>query len=154
METTERLGLPLLVPGQGQKDVTHNEALVQLDALVQPVAESRMLTIPPGAPQSGQSWLVAAGATGNWAGMEGSLATWTAGGWRFARLPAGATVWVRDDGRTVRRVAAGWEPITWTGLSAAAPAGPAGGTVVDVEARAAIGTLVAKLVGLRLLEPG
>ena len=33
MEITERLGLPLLNPGQSQKEIFHNEALLVLDAV-------------------------------------------------------------------------------------------------------------------------
>lgn len=35
MDTSPRLTLPYLMPNQAQKHVTHNEALRQLDVLVQ-----------------------------------------------------------------------------------------------------------------------
>lgn len=35
METTARLGLPLLAPGQAQKELFHNEALALVDAATQ-----------------------------------------------------------------------------------------------------------------------
>ena len=34
-ESTARLALPLIAPGQAQKEVSHNEALAALDLLVQ-----------------------------------------------------------------------------------------------------------------------
>ena len=37
---TDRLSLPLLAVAQAQKEATHNEALVLIDALVQPVVVS------------------------------------------------------------------------------------------------------------------
>ena len=41
METTNRLGLPLLIPGQSQKETVHNEALLALDTLVGALSRSR-----------------------------------------------------------------------------------------------------------------
>ena len=46
-DTTANLGLPLLLPAQAQKHVTHNEALQLLDILVQARVEDRTRTVPP-----------------------------------------------------------------------------------------------------------
>lgn len=46
-ETTSRLELPLILPSQAQKHVTHNEALLRLDGLVQLVLEGLEATTPP-----------------------------------------------------------------------------------------------------------
>ena len=43
MTDTPRLALPVIEAAQAQKHVTHNEALVLLDALVQLTIESRTL---------------------------------------------------------------------------------------------------------------
>jgi hypothetical protein len=53
MTNTPRLGLPAIEAAQAQKHVTHNEALVLLDALTQLAVESRLLTTPPGSPLEG-----------------------------------------------------------------------------------------------------
>ncbi|MFC5421815.1 DUF2793 domain-containing protein [Bosea eneae] len=50
MSDTPRLGLPLLAAGQAQKHVTHNDALMRLDALVHLVVSSRTQTVPPASP--------------------------------------------------------------------------------------------------------
>ena len=50
-DTTARLALPLLLSSQAQKHVTHNEALIALDALVQVVKQENWLesnTMHPG----------------------------------------------------------------------------------------------------------
>lgn len=39
LSTTSRWQLPLLAVGQTQKEVTHNEALARVDALLVPAAE-------------------------------------------------------------------------------------------------------------------
>lgn len=82
-DTSPILSLPYLQPSQAQKHVTHNEALRQLDILVQTVVSDRTLTDAPGAPQSGDSHIIAAGATGLWAGHDGEIATFDGTDWQF-----------------------------------------------------------------------
>ena len=48
-DQTSALSLPLILPSQAQKHVTHNEALRILDAVVPPSVKSRSLTDPPAA---------------------------------------------------------------------------------------------------------
>ncbi|MEP6827910.1 MAG: DUF2793 domain-containing protein [Aestuariivirga sp.] len=45
--------------------------------------QARTLTAPPGSPTIGQSWIVAVGGTGAWAGKDKYVASWTARGWLF-----------------------------------------------------------------------
>jgi hypothetical protein len=151
-DQTVRFRLPLLVPGQGQKDITHNEALLALDALAQPAARSRALAAPPDSPAVGQCWLVAGGAAGVWAGRAGQLATWTAGGWRYFTLPDGATVWIDDEEIRLRASAGGWVVEAPRGYPASAVPDVAGGAVVDVEARAAIAALLDRMHQLGLIS--
>src|SRR3546814_19105698 len=73
----------LLAAAQAQKEVTHNEALTLLDALVQPVVEAGPQNSPPLAPAVGQCWLVGAAPTAEWSEAAGTIALWTAGGWPF-----------------------------------------------------------------------
>lgn len=89
MDGTARWALPLLFAGQAQKEITHNEALVLIDALLHARVESADLASPPGTPLVGQCWIVADGATGDWAGKMGAIALWTEGGWRFVPPSAG-----------------------------------------------------------------
>src|SRR3546814_18076891 len=67
---TPRFSLPLLAVAQAQKEVTHNEALTLLDALVHAAIEAGPLATPPANPALGQCWLVDAAATGVWSGAE------------------------------------------------------------------------------------
>ena len=69
-QTSTLLSLPYIQPAQAQKHVTHNEALRILDALVQLAVESRALTEPPAIAVDGARYIVAAGATGDWAGQD------------------------------------------------------------------------------------
>lgn len=56
---TARHHLPMLAVSQAQKEITHNEALVLVDALLHPIIEDR-LSIPPVATVAdiGKCWLV------------------------------------------------------------------------------------------------
>lgn len=150
-DETARFGLPLLVPGQGQKDITHNEALVRIDAMLSATVVSRTVASPPAAPQEGQAWLVAAAATGAWAGRDGQLAVATGGGWRFLVMPEGARLYVEQEARALRKQGGTWRADGLAGLPATRLDPPVGGAVVDTEARAVLADLLTRLVAVGLL---
>lgn len=152
-ETTSRLGLPLLVAGQGQKDITHNEAVQAVDLLLHPVAVSRTVPGPPADLVPGACWLVPAGPEGVWSGEAGRLACWTAGGWRFLALPQGARLWIEDEATAVRREGDLWVPDAPIAAPAAGITGPSGGSVIDQEARGVILLLLERLRELGLILP-
>lgn len=154
---TDRLALPLLAAGQAGKELVHNEALLLLDMATQAVVESADLAVPPGSPAAGQCWIVAAGASGDWADQTGAIAGWTGNGWRFLQPGAGWRAFVADRGHGVRHDGAGWadEEMRSDGYFVAgeqviaarqaAIANPAGGATVDSEARAAVMAILAAL---------
>lgn len=151
MSFTHRLDLPLLIPGQGQKDVTHNEAILALDTLVQPAVVSATLGEPPSVREEGQSWIVAAGASGDWQGKEQAIACWSAGGWRFLTPGEGWVAWVVDEQQFVCWRGAGWRRMIAIFDSAPELAVPASGTVIDAEARSTLAALITSLQGLGLI---
>jgi len=163
-ESSERFGLPLILPGQAQKEVFHNEALALIDAALHAAVEEAPLAVPPGAPAEGACWLVAAGATGAWAGRDGSLAAWTSGGWRFVAPQPGMCVWDKAAGFPRR-----WTGAAWTAGEVAAASlviggeqvvgarqpgvpSPSGGTIIDAEARAAIDAITVALRSHGLID--
>lgn len=95
-DLSPRLGLPYILASQAQKHVTHNEALLKLDSLVQLSVASKDLTSPPGAPANGDAYIIPAGATGAWAGQVGKLAVWQENAWAFHDPTEGWTAWVSD----------------------------------------------------------
>lgn len=147
--TTSRLGLPMLAAAQAQKEMTHNEALTLLDIAVQPVVAAVAPVTIPQAPTPGQCWIVGAGASGDWSGHEGALAAWTDGGWRFIAPFEGMAAWSIADGITVRRVGDRWR----TTARGEAIADPNGGSLIDVEARAAVAKLLGALRAQGILAP-
>lgn len=108
MATTANLLLPFIVQGQAQKEVTHNEALTLLDALVQLSVKGRTLLNPPVSPTEGDRWIVPAGATGAWTSHTGKVALWKDSLWRFFPPREGWLAFVEDEG-TVVYAAGGWQ---------------------------------------------
>ena len=163
MSDTARFALPLLESGQAQKELTHNEALALIDIGLHTVVEAAATNTPPASPLAGQCWIVGSAPTEEWAGRAGSVAGWTAGGWRFLPARDGMAVWNRATGRPAARMDGTWEDGVLRGRAlmidgqqvvgarrAAVPA-PSGGTVIDVEARAAIQQILAALTAHGLL---
>ena len=135
-DATARHSLPFLFAGQAQKEAFVNEALALLDALLHPsIIEERAL--PPATMQPGDTYLVGASAGGDWEGHDGSIAAWQGYHWALAAPVPGMTVLDRSTGERIV-FDAGWQ-------RQAVPDTPAGGTTIDVEARAAIADLVGAL---------
>ncbi len=91
--TTPNLALPYLAAAQAQKHVTVNEALDHLDGLVQLSVISSTLTAPPATPAEGDRYIVAAGATGAWAGWDGAVAHYSGGAWLRLTPRTGWIAW-------------------------------------------------------------
>ncbi|MBM6576767.1 DUF2793 domain-containing protein [Microvirga sp. SRT01] len=165
METTARLGMPLIEPGQAQKEMVHNEALTLLDAGVQSSVLAAGVDVPPSVPMPGQCWIVGHVPEGSWAGNASSIAMWTEGGWRFLRPTEGWSVWDASAQQVLRYVAGSWETgiisarrIVIGGtpvLGAQQPAvpTPSGGNVIDIEVRRAIAAMLVALRTHGLIAP-
>ena len=96
-DLSANLSLPYLAPAQAQKHVTHNEALLRLDALVQLAVLSRNLSEPPAAPAPGARYLLPADAGGAWSGQGGALAFWDGTAWQFLAPGPGWRAFVLDE---------------------------------------------------------
>jgi hypothetical protein len=119
MSTTSHLALTLLEQSQAQKDVTVNEALARLDAILNTGAISRLLATPPVSPAEGDVYLIAATATDDWAGHDGDVAYYDGGIWRFILPQEGMTLWLKETGALLGYDGADWvavggglEPLT------------------------------------------
>lgn len=82
MTTSADLGLPFVAGQQAQPEVTHNEALVLIQALLQGVVDAGVNT-PPAMPAEGDSYIVGDSPTGDWAGQANKIAIYHGGAWRF-----------------------------------------------------------------------
>jgi hypothetical protein len=111
-DETTILSLPLILPAQAQKHVTHNEALLKLDLMVQLAVINRTLTTPPALPTIGDRHIVAAGATGPWVGQAGRIALYTEAGWQFTQPLNGWQAYVMAESQM-----AFFNGLTWIALS-------------------------------------
>ena len=162
-DQTARFALPLIDPGQSQKEMTHNEAIAVIDAAVQPAVVAVGPTLPPAAPAVGNQWIVGPGSSGAWLGQDNAVAVWTAGGWRFVAAIEGMRAWSIADRVDVRFSRGGWvigdvaarslvvADLPVVGARRGAIAAPSGGTVIDVDARTAITAILAAMVGHGLI---
>ncbi|GJD95726.1 DUF2793 domain-containing protein [Methylobacterium iners] len=114
-QTTTNLALPLLAAAQAGKHVTHNEALLGLDALVQLACLDKDLSAPPANPAEGDRYLVATPEpTGAWAGLTGQVACYQDGHWLGFPPRPGWLAWIADEGELYIRVRDGWVPFRTT----------------------------------------
>lgn len=163
-ELSDRFALPLLSAGQAQKELFHNEALAALDLIVHAAVEAHGLDTPPLTPAIGQCWIVGPSPIGLWAGQAGALAGWTSGGWRFVAPRAGMVIWDVGNGYPLHHDGSGWVDGALTGTSlniggvqvvgeqGGAISNPAGGSIIDVEARNAIVSILDMLRTHGLIE--
>lgn len=130
--TTARFALPLLFPGQSQREFAINEALARCDALLHASITGEAST-PPSNPAEGDVWLVIPNATGAFSGREGCIAVRALGQWTYISPCDGMRIFDRASGQTLF-YSSGWlrtDPISL----------PLGGSTIDAEARAAIATI-------------
>lgn len=163
-DMTPRLNMPFLAASQAQKELAHNEALVVADAVICAAVQGVGVNAPPTSPCVGQCWLAGAAPTGSWAAQAHALAVWTSGGWRFVPPFDGLQVWVvpdrvwavYDNGawrvgdlRAARLLVGGQQIV---GSRQPVVPAPSGGAVIDVEARAAITSVIARMVAHGLIN--
>jgi len=164
MSGTARFALPMLAPGQAQKELYHNEAIQALDVIAAAAVEEPPRATPPGSPFPGQSYIVGGSPSGAWAGKAGCLTCFTAGDWRFIEPRDGLIAFVKSTGVWALFQSGVWELGTVRGSSlvlggqqvvgtrATAIAGPAGGATIDAESRTAIGQILSALRQHGLIE--
>jgi hypothetical protein len=82
-DATPRMNLAVLPPTPAQPQVTHNEALHQIDALTDICLLGQFVNTPPASPADGDTYLLGGAPTGAWSGQSWKLAYCLDGGWRF-----------------------------------------------------------------------
>lgn len=92
--TTFNLGIPELLPLQSSPDVTVNQALRKIDAILSyGVLTMQTLSAPPASPANGDMHVVGPSATGDWTGWEDTVAYYVNGVWEFVFPTEGYLVW-------------------------------------------------------------
>lgn len=157
MDSSQRLSLPFVSPGQAQKELYHNEALQILDFLVATAVEEPPRNDPPDPATAGTCFIVGTSPTGNWSGNANAIAAYTSAGWRFAAPVEGMVAWIKSVSLFANYAGGAWQVGTvWgsklviggnqvVGPQAAAIVDPAGGSTVDAEARLAVSSILTAL---------
>ncbi len=104
--------------------------LVKLGALVQASALDKDLAAPPVGPSAGDRYLIAAGASGAWAGHEQTLTVWDGAAWQFYAPAEGWMCWIADEDKLYV-----WSGAGWTAHD------PASGTYLPISGGTLTGTL-------------
>lgn len=139
MATTSHLEITLLEQSQAQKEITINEALARIDAVLNTGVVDRDLASPPGSPAEGDAYIVAASPTGAWSGKAGQVAYYDQI-WRFIAPREGLTLWVNDENIHVVHNGTGWQT---TGGGGGGGSGDSGfATVVEGRLTLTSGTAV------------
>lgn len=99
---TERFGFPYIAADQAQKHVTHNAALVMLDATLGGVVASASVIVAPTSPAEGEAYILPAGVSGFGAAAAGDVAIWSGGVMSTPVLSAGARATSRGSPRARR----------------------------------------------------
>jgi hypothetical protein len=160
---TPRLALPLLQPGQAQKEMTVNEAVARLDIAVQGAVIAAAVDAPPANPDPGDCWIIGGAPGGDWVGHAHEIAGWTHSGWLFVQPREGTQLWIGATGSFALFTGGVWrlgevhgklfiEGDQVVGPRGSAIAEPAGGSTVDAEARAAIASVLDALRAHGLIE--
>jgi len=93
--TSPNLKLPYLAPAQAQKHVTHNEALRQLDVIVQ-LSVLGERDEPPTELQNGDSFIISSNPQGDFVGKAQHIAAFQDGAWTFLSPNAGWRSYVQE----------------------------------------------------------
>lgn len=112
MTDSPNIGLPLMEAAQAQKHVTHNEALVLLDAILQVAIADMAANAPPSSASSGMRVVVGSSPTGAFVGQTGKIAYYDDAGWRFFPPRNGWIVWSTLDTALFIFTGAAWSKLT------------------------------------------
>jgi hypothetical protein len=97
---TARLGLSLLSENQSSAEVTFNESIYILDALVQASAIDRIFDADSAAAVTGNVYLIHGGTPAGgdaWEGKLNNIAYYLTDTWKFVAPKEGMMIWVNDE---------------------------------------------------------
>lgn len=129
MTNTPIFAIPEVAASQSQPEVVVNRAFRILEAMAQISIISDTLTAPPGSPTDGDTYIVAATATGAWAGKEAKITVYAGGTWLFVTPRDGFTAWV-SSAQAYKRYDA-TSPAAWRLGSVSLPEGLAPQSIIS-----------------------
>lgn len=97
MTNSNNLSFAFIAQNQSQKEVTANEALSVIDAILNRGAVSIGDTTPPMTPSEGDLYILGASATGDWSSHDKEVAYYFNSSWNFISPNEGISLWVNDE---------------------------------------------------------
>jgi hypothetical protein len=97
MTNSNNLSFAFIAQNQSQKEVTANEALAVIDAVLNRGAVSQGDATPPVSPSEGDLYILGTSATGDWATHDKEVAYYFNSIWSFITPNEGMMLWVSDD---------------------------------------------------------
>lgn len=113
MDHTLLLNLPLIMPAQAQKHVTHNEALQALETYIQISVEGHNINTPPSNPINGTRICIGDNPSGAWAGREGQIALYRDNLWEYTIPQNGWTAFDLTQNNSIVFMDNVWSPPTF-----------------------------------------
>lgn len=154
-----------MATGCAGRNIILRGALRLIDIVAAAAVESVGGNAPPASPADGQCYVVGTAPTGAWVGHAKAIAGYAPGGWRFVAAVAGMVALDKASGQTASYDGSAWSIGAIQGATLklggsqvvgprlAAVAAPSGGSVIDVEARAAIALILDRLRTHGLIAP-
>ena len=96
-ENTTRYQLPLIMPSQAQKHVTHNEAIRMIDNLTNLLLLGLNEETPPPTPANGDAYFTSDAASGVWASNPNTIAFFVDGSWLYCTPFSGMIAYNKPD---------------------------------------------------------
>ncbi len=115
MSNTSHLLLPLVFSHQSQKEVTVNEALTAIDALLNTGVVSMGVNTPPASPANGDVYVIGGSPTGQWEGKDNQI-SYFQDSWKYIIPREGVTLWANDEDKYYSYDGSAWgEAFSLTG---------------------------------------
>ena len=112
MTNSDNLALPFILSSQAQKHVTHNEALLALDAIVQLSIVSKVESQGPDDAADGARYIVPENPSGNFANQSGKIAAFQDGTYQFYEPKIGWLAYISNDDSYQYYDGAEWQDLT------------------------------------------
>lgn len=112
MASTNHLNISLVEQSQAQKEVTVNEAITKIDAILNTGVIDKDISNPPVSPAEGDVYIVGPAASNEWDGQDNNVAHYTNGLWNFIIPNEGLTLWARDEDAQYT-----WDGASWININ-------------------------------------
>lgn len=117
MTTTPRIVMTEMSASQASKEVTFNEAIRAVDALLQSTVIDKDLTAPPGGEADGDLYIVGGSATGDWSGHDNDIAYFKSTAYVYFTPAEGWETYVQDENKRYRFDGAAWAEVATGGAT-------------------------------------